>query len=283
MNTEKSKKEQNGKYNFESLEMINSRYCTKYKVTQDDVNMVNTYVALIENTRSNTIPKAGDVVRYTNQHGDYYPYAHINENCNGVCNICGESSVPFIKPYKEEISCNTSGGQWNNLETSSLKFIGTEQKHFKDWGHLGACADGSVHFTAEVSIWEYVHPEPLYKDYTTKNWRKFYISRISEDERQNYGGYLYKSMDGIAFQTESEFHQFLSDFKGEIFSGNRSNQYVIWCYKEQQERISQEEFDALNLPKTSIYCNGKRPAKVKYDDENKTAIMYFAMSDTYIC
>lgn len=283
MNTVMSKRESDGKYNIQSLIDLNPYANTEHRITQADADMANTYVSLIEQTRSDIIPKAGDILRYTDKHGNYSPYAHIEYNHNGICNICEHPYVPFINSDKDGISCNTSGGAWDNVNASELRYIGKEQKHFKDWGHWGACANGSIQFTAEVSVWEYVHPEPLYRDYTTEKWRKLYISRISEEKRKNYGGYLYSSDDGVAFHTDSELNKFLREYKGEIFNGHWDNQLVIWCYKEQQTVMSQEEFDALNLPVTTIYCNGKQPAKIMYDDENRTAILYFVMPDRCHC
>lgn len=283
MKTENSNREPNGKYNIESLIESNPYYNTEHRVTQADVNKANTYVALIESTRSNVIPKAGDILRYTNKHGDYYSHAHIEYKCNGKCNICQKPYVPFIYSQNDEIICTTSGGAWEHLETAHLKYIGKEQKYFCDWGHSGACGNGSIHFSAEVSVWEYVHPLPLYKNYTTQKWRKIYISRNSGDNHKNLGEYLYNSMDGISFRTESEYQKFLREYKGEVFEGHWENQLVIWCYKEQQKQVSQEEFNALDLPQTTTYCNGKQQAKIKYDDENKTAIFYFVMPNRCLC
>lgn len=273
-------RESDGKYNIQSLIELNLHYNTEHRITQADVDMANTYVTLIKQTRSDVIPKTGDILRYTDEHGNYYPYAHIEYNRNGMCNICENPYVPFIVSKTDGITCTTGGGAWDNLKTSNLKYIGKEEKHFCDWGHSGVCSNGSVHFTAKVSVWEYVHPKPLYKDYTTEKWRKLYISRIAEEQRKNYGDYLYKSDDGVDFHTESEFHKFLKEYKGEIFNGHCDNQLVIWCYKKQQTVISQEEFDTLDLPVTTTYCNGKRPAKIIHDDENKTTVFYFVMPNS---
>ena len=273
----------NGKYNVQSLIKLNLNQNTEHSVTQSDVDMANNYVTLIEKTRSNISPKAGDLLRYTDAHGNYSPHAHIEYNRNGICNICENPYVPFINSQTDGITCTTNGGAWNDLETSSLKYIGKEQKSFCDWGHSGACGNVSVHFEAEVSVWEYIHPKPLYKDYTTEKWRKLYISRISENNRKNFGGNLYYSMDNVSFCTENEYQKFISEFKGEVFNGHWENQFVVWCYREHQQQVSQEEFDALDLPATTTYCNGQQPAKIKYDDENKTAIFYFVMPDKRLC
>lgn len=283
MNTEISKREANVKYDIQSLVELNPYYNKEHKVTQADADMANAHVALIEKSRSNIIPKAGDILRYTNKYGDYYPYAHIEYNHKGICNICEQPHTPFIYAITDGIICSTSGGAWSNIETANLRYIGKEEKSFCDWGHSGACGNGAVHFKAEVSVWEYAHPEPLYKDYTTEKWRKLYISRIPESNRKDYDDFLYHSTDGVNFCTEYEYQKFLREYKGEVFNGHYENQLVIWCYKEHHQKVSQEEFDALDLPKTTIYCNGKQSAKIKYDDENKTVIFYFVMPEIHFC
>ena len=34
------------------------------------------------------------------------------------------------------------------------------EKYFKDWGWRGAIGNGAVCFKAEVSVWEYIEPDP---------------------------------------------------------------------------------------------------------------------------
>lgn len=276
---------QTGKYSVRSLKKADPSYDNKHGVTQSDVDMANSYVALIESTRSDTIPKAGDRLRYTDKHGSYYSHAHIEYNRDGECNICEQPYVPFIwSDGQKEIRCSTSGGAWTDLKSEDLRYIGKELKTFCDWGHCRACANGAVHFTAEVSLWEYIHPEPLFEDYTTEKWLKLYVSKISEENRENHSDYLYVASAALpcrsgstAFRTEGEYLQFLENFKARVFPGNWHNQSVVFCYREQQRRISQEEYDALDLPVISIFCNGRRPAKIGYDDENKIATTHFVM------
>lgn len=271
-----------GKYDIESLININGSYHHKHGVRQYDVDMANRYVALIEKTRSDTVPKAGDQLRYTDRYGGYHPYAHIEHNRDGKCYICERPYVPFIGQEEDGIWCSTSGGAWGDLKTNALKYVGKELKTFGDWGHCGACGNGAVHFIAEVSVWEYIHPEPLFEDYTTEKWRKMYVSKLEEEDRKEHSGYLYVAQEALpsgnssdAFRTEEEYVRFLKNYKAKVFPGNWHNQSVVFCYRKELMRISQVEYDALNLPVTSIYCNGLCPAKIRHDDENKTVINYF--------
>ena len=277
MNMENQKKQQAGKYDIDSLIKLNYSYDQEHRVTQFDVDKANGYVTLIESTRSADTPKAGDILRYTDKHGSYYPEAHIEYTCEGICNICERPYVPFISPNRTMgIQCSTSGGAWRDLKAGELKYIGKQEKRFCDWGHCGSCGNGAIHFTAEVSVWEYVNPLPLYEGFTTEKWRRLYINRFDEKEPTAYDRQLYEG-DGVAFRTEEEFTKFIETYKGKVFKGHWPNQFVVWCYREEQKQVSQQEYYNLDLPLIYIYCNGERPAKVAYDDDNKIAITHFVM------
>lgn len=276
MNAEDYTKRPNGKYDIASLVKINPKYNMKYQVTQADVDITNSYVAMIERTRSPITPESGDILRYTDRHGNYYPHAFIQDNRNGICHICERPYGIFISPIQKESRCDASGGAWRNIETACLRYIGKEETNFYNWGRLGYYGNGVLNFTAEVSVWEYIHPEPLYKDYTTEKWRKLYLV-YSEEKHKYLGGQPYYSLGDTGLHTESDLRRFLNEFKGEAFKGREDNELVIWCYKQLQEQVSQEEFESLDLPETTTFCNGNQPAKIKYDDENKTAIFYFIL------
>lgn len=264
-----------GKYHIDSLIEINQSYNCQYTVTLSDLNKANDYVQLIERTRSDKIPKVGDILRYTDQNGNFYLNAHVEKNNGDECNICENISTPFIWEDGEKgICCSTSGGPWCNQKSCLLKYIGKRQKTFCDWGHYGPSKNGAIYFTAEVSEWEYIHPEPLYENFTTEKWRKLCISYIPEKYRKNLNGYLYFG-DGIGFFTEGEFQKFKDNFKAKVFNGYYANQYIVWCYNEKQHNVTKTEFAALKFPIISIYCNGQHPAKIEYDDENKIAITHF--------
>ena len=271
------------KYDKDSLIEINRSYHSDWGVTLSDVDMANKYVEHIERTRFDTVPKAGDRVRYTTRDGDYYGKAHIEYNRDGECNICERASDPFIRLDGDNgIKCSASGGTWANIPSDRLVYVGREEKCFTDWGHCGPRGNGAVDFFAEVSVWEYIHPEPLYEDYTTEKWRKMYVSKVSEQDRESHDGYLYLTHGALssehctmAFRTESEYNQFLRDYKARVFPGHYSNQSVVFCYRVQPRRVSQEQYDSLRGPVISIYWSGQRPAKIEYDDEQKIATVYF--------
>lgn len=261
-----------GKYTIETLTEINQRFCNAhYKITDSDLKMANDYVFLIERTRSETEPKVGDRIRYTDKYGDYYGRAHIDRIEDGVANICENPYVPFIwkNTSKDGISCSTSGGAWENIPVEKLTYVGTEEKTFCDWGHCHACANGAVEFKAEVSVWEYdCHETP----HTTKTHNKMFVSYSKEP---NDFGYRFIG-DGKAWKNELEFQAWLETVHGEVSKGYCNNQLIVWYAKEKEVHCSPKEYEALEFPEDSFIMNGsKRRCKRSYDEKNNTLTTYF--------
>lgn len=260
------------KYTKETLTAINDRFCNAHYpgITDSDLAMANDYVRLIESTRSNKTPKAGDRIRYTNKYGDYYECAHIEYVRDGVVNICERPYVPFIGEdvNGDGIYCSTSGGAWTNILVDKLTYVGTEEKTFCDWGHDHACADGAVEFKANVSVWEYNENE---QPYSTKTHNKMYV--YYRDKADEYG---YKfTGESIAWRNELEFQAWLETVKGEVFKGYNHNQILVWYWKQKEVHVSPEEYDALELSEDSMMMNGLRRCKRKYDEDNHTVTTYF--------
>ena len=259
------------KYTKETLTAINDRFCNAHYpgITDSDLAMANDYVRLIESTRSNKTPKAGDRIRYTNKYGDYYECAHIEYVRDGVVNICECPYVPFIGEdvNGDGIYCSTSGGAWTNILVDKLTYVGTEEKTFCDWGHDHACADGAVEFKANISVWEYNENE---QPYSTKTHNKMYV--YYRDKADEYG---YKfTGESIAWRNELELQAWLETVKGEVFKGNH-NQILVWYWKQKEVHVSPEEYEALGLPEDSMMMNGLRRCKRKYDEDNHTVTTYF--------
>ena len=260
------------KYTKETLKAINPRYCGAHHILTDgDVAMANNYVELIENSRSKEVPKAGDRIRYTDSHGDYYTRGHIEYVRDGEANICEKPYVPFIRANANNngIRCNTSGGSWANIPVSELRYVGEEEKNFCDWGSCGACADGAVEFEAKVSVWEYV-AEQRYP-YTTKTHNKMYISYNPNRKDSNYIFFG----DGKAWETELDFQAWLATVKGEVFEGNWDNQIVVWYWKQKEVHVSPDEYELIDAPEDTMMMNGCRRCKRVYDAENHVVITYF--------
>lgn len=121
-----------------------------------------------------------------------------------------------------------------------LKPSGAVPGDFCAWGHCGACGNGVVRFCAEVPLWEFRESDPLYGDFSTEKWRK--ISLYKDTECRN--GDLYRG-ECISFGSEEEFRRFLSDYEGTVFAAPDPKSVIIWCYRDEQTAVSQEEWNAL--------------------------------------
>lgn len=94
-------------YTIESLREINGRFTCDHTLNQSDVDMANKYVKIIETSRSTTQPKAGDILRLTDQYGEYYGHAHIEKiSEDSEINYCESAYVPFIWGNDDGIRCN---------------------------------------------------------------------------------------------------------------------------------------------------------------------------------
>jgi hypothetical protein len=180
-------------YTIETLKAINGSYDYEHRIIQSDVDKANMYVDIIQKSRTAHQIQVGDIVELTTKHGSYYKNAHIEKYDveDDEWSVCEQPTTPFISDYKNNIRCSTSGGAWCSVP-NNLKIIGKRLKVFKDWGQCGACANGAVSFETEVNVWEYKQDEPLYGEYTTKDWRRHYISYSVDEYGNPKDGSLYR-------------------------------------------------------------------------------------------
>lgn len=262
------------KHTIESLKEINQRFLsTHYRLVQADVDMANEYIKLIDKSRSKERASIGDVVRYTTKNGDYYSFAHIDSiNELGKVTICEQASPSIHKSNnKEGFSFSTSGGSWCDISISNMKYVGTTNKEFWDFGHCGACAGGGIYFNATVNIWEYNANKCKY---STKERDRHYIYYSEKVTGCGYHYTAYKSgLNSCAWSTERELQAWLRTFRADIEQGY--NCIVAWAYKEIEHHISPEEFEKIDGIEDTMLCNGARICKRIYDDVNSTVHTYF--------
>ena len=265
-------------YTKETLAEINNRYinCGHYPLTDSDIEKANMYVQMIENTRSKTIPKAGDRIIYTTDFGDYYRYAHIESIENGQAYICEQPYAPFVYKGEEKIWFSTSGGSWHYIDIGKLTYVGTEKKTFCAWGSYGVRADGAIEFEANVSLWEYKNENPMFVDengnqYTTKNYDYMILHYSTErDPQYKYFG------QSIAWRNEYDLQAWLKTFKAKVFEYDaRFGTALVWYWKEKQHHVSPDEYDKICGFEDSMLCNGLRRCKRIYDEENHIVNTYF--------
>ena len=265
-------------YTIETLMPLNITYHMKHGIKQSDVDMANKYRAIIEASRTDNQIQPGDMVEMTTKHGDYYQNAHIEsrDKETGRWSVCEQPYIPFINltDTEDNITCSTSGGAWSGVD-NNLKLLGKRVKYFKDWGYNGCRASGAVTFEAEVNVWEYKHPESLYREYSTKDYDKQYITYCVDESGNPKDGSPYRYIGkSIAFINKEEYTTWLKTFRGVEFKGNWPNQTVVFLYKRIQKLVSKEEYDALPLLTDTRWCNGTIEVKVHYDDSARTITEY---------
>ena len=257
------------KYTLETLKPLNVLYDHEHWLTQRDVDMANFYVELIEATRSDTTPQAGDRLIYTDRHGSYYGNALIEKSLDGgFVSVCEEPYIPFLWKESGSIRLNVSGGAFHHVDSMKMEFVRWTEGAFKDWGHCGACANGTVAFKARVPLWSYSEPGPLYGDFTTETWRRYYLTKDTSPDARN----LYRGFDK-AFRTEEDFQQFLKDYEGTVFKGNWENQIVLWCFRHENRFLTRREWDRIDAPAVERRLNF-HPEQVKLVKDMDSHITY---------
>ena len=180
------------KYTLETLLPLNVSYDSDHGLTQEDVDMVNSLVEVIESTRSKHTPKIGDRVVYTQKGREYHPYGLIEKKHEDKFYVCLDPFIPLVWESDTAIKFDVSGGPFYHADADKFKFVGWAEANFKEWGHCGATANGTVKFKAKVPLWAYSEPKevisilhsmmtrwigssmftPICRFYPTQSWRR---------------------------------------------------------------------------------------------------------------
>lgn len=264
------------KYTLETLLPLNVSYDYDHQLTQPDVDMANALVELIECTRTDEYPQAGDLMVHVSRHGDYSARALIEKEHDGTLSVCIHPSIPFVYRKDNGIGCDVSGDPFDRVKIPDVKFKGWDTAYFKEWGHCGPRANGSVSFAARVALWEYRKPDPIYGDFTTKDWQKIYVRKDTDGDAE----YLYQGI-GICCKNEAEFEEFLRDHEGTAFPGNWNNQIVVWCFKHSVKGISREQWEAMDIPVSERVVHGRmQPVKICKDMGNHESVFFYLSPET---
>ena len=266
---------QERKYTHETLLPLNVSYDYDHQLTQEDVNMVNSLVEVIESTRSEHTPKIGDRVVYIDKSGNYHPRSLIEKKGEQGFYVCLDPSIPFVWESDSSIKVDVSGGPFYHADANKFKFAGWTEADFKEWGHCGATANGTVRFKAKVPLWAYTEPNPLYGDFTTKDWKKFYLRKREDPAACN----LYDGRE-IAFGSEEELQEYINDHNGTIFTCSDPTLFVLWCYKRQIEFLPLDEWNKMDVEAVERRLS-YRPEQVKIvkDMENHITTFYRIKSE----
>jgi hypothetical protein len=150
-------------YTKERLIALNASYHLDHRVTDADVETINTLVGLIEAVRHDdpTTPIDGDrIMCISPKRGIVSRTGHIQKRMSfsDWMTICTQPYTPFID---ERLESDASGGYWVSVWKKDMPFftfVGKELKTFCAWGHMGMTRNGAIDFQAEVFVWEFAHP-----------------------------------------------------------------------------------------------------------------------------
>lgn len=229
----------NGLYTLETLSLLNVPQNEYYGVTMEDVQKVNQLMDFIQKTRSQTTPKEGDLLIYTSKDGSYVHNALVGSFTPLGLNVAVRPFIPFVTPVKDGIDCKVKYFTSTYIPVEKIKYVGKDDRIFKIWGHRGVC---EMYFQAEVSVWEYSEPDPLFGDFTTKNWRRLFFYKMDEGENCIYKG------DFVTFQNQEAFDNYVKTYHGTVFKGRSENDIILWCYQDVVKEIPLEEWNKLKAP-----------------------------------
>lgn len=258
-------------YTVETLQCLNDLHDYGYPITQIDVDKVNRLISLMHQKRDNNeTPAAGDIIAYTTRSGDYYRNAHIERMDDKEAYICLTANIPFCFDNKGKAGYDTEGGLWTQLEQKLPEPDGMQFKLFKTWGSRGRCKDGAVYFMATVRVWKYAEPEPLYEQYSTKDWAKYNISRLPDPEQK--GEYFYTG-DGFTLYSRRELDRLIEMLHGELFCGIYRNSLILWGYRMEWKLLTGQEWNRTDA-ETHLSFLGEQSVKIRTCHDTHTVFIY---------
>lgn len=258
-------------YTVESLQDLNNSHDYGYPIIQDDADKVNRLIAGIQRERNEyERPVCGDIIEYTARNGDYYPHAHIGLLKNRYSEICLSDSIPFCYENGTRIGYEIHEGVWAHPDKTTWEPTGIRVRLFKTWGHAGRRPDGTLYFKTFVRSWKYTEPQPIFGEYTTKDWAKYFLGKLPDPERK--GEYFYKG-DGFTLYSEQELKGLIEILHGKVFNGIYRNSLVIWGYRIIWKLLNDQEW---NRTKAEVYISflGNSPVKIQTCHNTHTVFIY---------
>lgn len=216
-------------YTEETLRSLNAAYDTLYGITSRETEKVNGIIRRMEKAgRFPPVPQEGDLLEYFPQNGDYFPQAHIETIRKGQATVCLASHAPFCHTKNRKVCYSTEGGPWTRVPSAGMTPAGLATKCFQTWGRNGRCRNGEVYFHTVVRSWTFHEPNPLYGDYTMKEWTKYPVEKIPDPEKK--GEYFYRC-EGITLYSEKELEELAGLLQGKLFDGLHRRALVLWGYR----------------------------------------------------
>lgn len=258
-------------YTVETLQYLNDSHDYGYPVTQSDTDKVNRLIAAIRQERDgNERPVAGDMIEYTSRNGDFFNAAHIGRITGKNYEICLSGKTPFCYENENGAGYDIHEGIWTHPDKAVPEPAGIKAGLFRTWGHAGRCAHGLIYFKTFVRSWRYAEPNPMFGKYTTRNWTKYFISKLPDPERK--GEFTYKS-DAFSLYSTEELDRLVEILHGELFNGVYRNSLILWGYRMEWAFLTEEEW---NAEKAGVHISflGNSPVKIRTCHDTRTVIIY---------
>lgn len=258
-------------YTIETLQYLNDSYDYGYPVTLSDTDKVNRLIAAIRQERDgHENPVAGDMIEYTSRNGDFFNSAHIGRITDKNYEICLSKIVPFCYENENGVGYDIHEGVWTHLNKTLPAPACIRTGLFRTWGHTGRCAHGLIYFKTFIRSWKYTEPDPMFGEYTTRNWTKYFISKLPDPERK--GEFTYKG-DGFSLYSLTELDRLVEILHGKLFNGIYRNSLILWGYRMVWNLLTEQEWNAA---KAGIHISflGNSPVKIQTCHDTRTVIIH---------
>lgn len=229
-------------------------------------------VHAIETTRSQIAPQAGDILEYTSELGDWYPSGKIERIAEDTATVCLEGgSYVFAFP----LSFQTSGGPWVDVPVADFRFKEKRKRSFC-LPSTSTLHQRGMMIEAYVNVWVFNEPDPIYGEYTTKDWNKNILSHCTDEcKKERAGGEYIDFLNCLIFETAADFAAWKDTYKVVEFMNSDETASVVFSYRERLHVLSKEEYLKLDLPVDTRWNNGDIViVKFAYDDETHTVDTY---------
>lgn len=258
-------------YDLKSLVRLNRLEGYACSIKECDVEKVNRLVSRIREDREKvSLPTAGDVVTYTTRGGDYYPRAHIERGDDREINICLLPQTPFCHENEKRTDYNTEGGPWITTDPGLLLPDGIRSKQFRMWGHTGRHKNGAVLFHTFVRAWKYTESEPLYGEYTTKEWTRYIIECLPDIGPA--GTFIYRN-ESFTLYSREELERLVGILHGRLFDGFRPGLLILWGYRMEWKELPAWEWNMLKAD-THLFFLGISPVRIRTDHDRHIVTIY---------
>lgn len=271
-------------YNRRMLSRINAEYLSDYshEIKDSDIQFANKCIKAMVGALNSDVPKAGDVIQYTEKDGTYYPAAVIDKIIDAdTATVCLGPFIPYVSMDSDKkLSFYIGGGgPWVKVSLKKLKYVGTTDKWCRFWGSSGVCAHGAIDFVGYTSCWEFKEEGLLYGEYSTKDYDRVVFSLYRD------GGKLHacdnqwyargSDPENIPAKIE-DVPAWLTERKGKQFGDFATDDVVtVFIYKERFHLIDLKKWQMMDLPQSTRRINNSQVyVKLDINDETKTIDVY---------